>query len=165
MHSSTVRRAITLMDAELSTIDIAGLCVRLRISSKYVNDEFRECLGTTPGRELRRRRLRRACGLLDADSGLTLTEVARQVGYSSSATLTRAFRERLGVTPRRFEACAVERRATLVEFMDAREQASKQASKQANRLRDPVLNFKEPVGARGVAPRGGTPRRRRATAA
>lgn len=59
---------------------------------------FTAIVGENPNEYVRRERVERAAKILMHNSHLALTEVALQCGFSSSATFSRAFKERFAVT-------------------------------------------------------------------
>lgn len=70
-------------------------------NSKHLNHAFRECAGATVFEYLREERMKEARSLLQ-QTDLPIQDIAHQVGFTSSANFSTAFRERFGVTPRAF---------------------------------------------------------------
>lgn len=66
---------------------------------------FRAATGTSPKRWLSARRLERAARLL-VTTEQTLHEIARQVGYESEFSLSRAFKRQYGVAPAHYRSGA-----------------------------------------------------------
>jgi len=62
---------------------------------------FRAATGTSPQRFLRGRRLQRAAELL-LTTDETLAQIAARVGYESEFSLSRAFKQRFGLSPSRY---------------------------------------------------------------
>jgi AraC family transcriptional regulator, regulatory protein of adaptative response / methylphosphotriester-DNA alkyltransferase methyltransferase len=81
--------------AELSLDDIAR---RIASSRRQLQRAFAEVGQTTFRSHLTNVRMRRAAELL-ATRGLTVREVAHQVGYRQPAQFAKAFRRHLGVSP------------------------------------------------------------------
>lgn len=70
-------------------------------NSKHLNHAFRECAGVTVFEYLREERMKEARSLLQ-QTDLPIQDIAHQVGFTSSANFSTAFRERFGLTPREF---------------------------------------------------------------
>lgn len=96
-----VRRLNALADGDLRPLTAAALAREVRLSPYHFTRAFSSSMGTTPGRWLTRARVERARDLLE-DPGLSVTEVARQVGYKGAPQLTRAFRCQIGESPTRY---------------------------------------------------------------
>lgn len=86
---------------DLRLLTAAGLAREVRLSPCHFSRMFSITRGVTPGRWLTRARVDRARTLLNED-GLTISEVARRVGYRGAPQLTRAFRRHYGVCPSRY---------------------------------------------------------------
>jgi AraC-like DNA-binding protein len=71
------------------------------IAEDYLTFCFRQELGTTPIKYLQRYRINRAKGLLQ-ESTNSITEIARQVGFSDSGYFSRIFHRETGVSPEVF---------------------------------------------------------------
>ena len=69
--------------------------------STYYTDWFKQQTGVPPGMYLRNVRIDRAKELL-RNSNLSIMQIASMVGYSSNATLTRAFHHTTGMTPKEY---------------------------------------------------------------
>ena len=66
---------------------------------------FHHCFGTSVFRVLRSHRLEMARQLL-AEQDITVTEVAKLVGYASMRSFARAFRQQFGISPKQYQkAC------------------------------------------------------------
>lgn len=84
---------------------LAALAAQLGTNERRLSEEFRRQTGLPVFGFLREERHRRACELLLAtDTAIGL--IAEQVGYTSAAAFTNAFRDRFGVTPREFRCSA-----------------------------------------------------------
>jgi AraC family transcriptional regulator len=93
-----------LLDTRLDQpVSLADLAAAVQISAYHLHRTFRQVVGCTPHQYHSRARLRRASELLTG-SDLTVTSVARQVGYQSPARFSRAFREHTGYTPSEYRA-------------------------------------------------------------
>lgn len=82
---------------------IAEFAQLAHLSRSVFTERFRVVTGEPPMRYLRRVRLARAAALLRQD-GDKLQSIAESTGFSSAASLSRAFRDALGVSPRGYRA-------------------------------------------------------------
>jgi len=96
-----VRRLHVLAGGDLRALTAARLAEEARLSPFYFTRAFGSAMGTTPGRWLTRARVERARDLLH-DPALSVSEIARQVGYRGAPQLTRAFRAHFGTSPSAF---------------------------------------------------------------
>jgi AraC-like DNA-binding protein len=80
----------------ISRSDVAA---HVGLSERHLTRCFHQEVGLTPITYLNRYRVKRAKALLDAgEKGIT--EIAVEVGFSSSSYFTRVFRDEVGVSPR-----------------------------------------------------------------
>lgn len=92
-------RARDAMDRDCSQpLDVAVLARIALMSPTHFTRSFRSTFGETPHRYLQRRRIERAMALLRSPS-VTVTEVARQVGFESLGTFSRTFHAIVGISP------------------------------------------------------------------
>lgn len=82
-------------DANLNVSQIAD---HLGISQSYLSTRFKQQTGIGTADYIHIVRIRHACALM-ADAGISLTQIARQVGYVSDATFIRSFKKYEGITP------------------------------------------------------------------
>jgi AraC-like DNA-binding protein len=102
-----VRRARDYLDAHYAeTIDLASLAAVAGVSRFHLIRAFRKETGLTPHAWLADRRVKAARGLLSA--GRAPGDAALDCGFADQSHLTRAFKARIGVTPGRFRAAAIE---------------------------------------------------------
>ncbi|WP_420156612.1 helix-turn-helix transcriptional regulator [Nocardiopsis sp. CNT-189] len=107
MSESTTRRMLRVKDA--LDRDFAGSWDSARLarvglaSPTHLRRSFRAAFGESPHAYLCRRRVERACRLLRS-TGLSVTDIARAVGYESLGTFTRRFVRMVGETPTRHRA-------------------------------------------------------------
>jgi LacI family transcriptional regulator len=83
------------------SINMKEVLSAVPVARRSLEIQFRQCLGLTPARYLRRVRIEKARALL-TDTGMTLPEIARECGFSSADRLNEAFRRETGTTPGRF---------------------------------------------------------------
>lgn len=78
-----------------------ALALALGTTEKRLSRAFRECLGTTVFEYVRHERMRMARRLL-AQTSLSIASIAEEMGFSSAANFSTAFREHSGVSPSTF---------------------------------------------------------------
>ena len=93
-------RLLALVEAQLGEPELraAMLADELGVSSRTVQNIFAG-MGRTPGGHILERRLSRAADRLMADPGLSITQLAFELGFNDSAYFTRCFRAHFGVAP------------------------------------------------------------------
>ncbi|WP_353311220.1 GlxA family transcriptional regulator [Shimia sp. NS0008-38b] len=95
-----VNRALAIMqenlEAPLSIVDVAA---KAGATQKTLEHRMRAELGAVPATVYRRIRLNLARKLV-SETDLSIAEITLRVGYSSPASMTRAFRETFGMAPR-----------------------------------------------------------------
>ncbi len=95
-----LQKAIAAMeDAVEAPRQTADIAAQVGISVRQLERLFMLSLKTTPARYYRRIRLKRARRLIN-DTKLPLLEIALACGFSTSASLAKAFRLEFGLTPR-----------------------------------------------------------------
>lgn len=70
-------------------------------NTKRLNEAFRQCVGSTVFEYLREERMKEACFLL-AGTGLSIQDIAVEIGFTNGANFSTAFRERFGLSPRQY---------------------------------------------------------------
>lgn len=94
-----VARVLARMETTLDSPDpIAALAASVGLSPRRLESLFRHSLGTSPGAHALSLRLAAARRML-TDTAHPLSEVALRTGFSSPATLSRAFRRTFGQSP------------------------------------------------------------------
>jgi AraC family transcriptional regulator len=102
LSRTTLRRLIErIQDEPHARYDLETLAAEIGYSKRHFLRAFRASTGFTPHQYIMHLRLERAQQLMHKRS-LTLLEIALQSGFASHAHLSRAFRERFGVTPNEF---------------------------------------------------------------
>lgn len=86
-------------------LDVAALARIALMSPAHFVRTFRSTFGETPHRYLQRRRIERAMALLRTHA-VTVTEVARLVGFESLGTFSRTFRAIVGLSPTEYRTGA-----------------------------------------------------------
>lgn len=77
----------------------------LPISRRYLENQFRRTLGRSPGEEIRRQRMDRACELLRT-TDLSIGDVGRACGFHDVALFSHGFRQSMATTPTAYrQAC------------------------------------------------------------
>ncbi|MFE6774923.1 helix-turn-helix domain-containing protein [Streptomyces sp. NPDC057702] len=77
---------------------VGAYAVRIGVSVGYLTEAVKRTTGRTPGQMIREAEIREAKRLLAA-TGLTVSQVAREVGFSDPAYFCRFFRRETGVSP------------------------------------------------------------------
>lgn len=94
-----VGRALTLMHAHSERAwTVEELAKQVGLSRSALAERFTELLGQPPMHYLARWRLQVAAHLLRS-RGLSVAQVAEQIGYESEAAFNRAFKREMGVPP------------------------------------------------------------------
>ncbi len=97
-----VRRAIAWIRANLGEpIDAAAAARAVGLSRATLERRFKQALGSSPAREIRRSKLSLARHLL-GESGMTIAEVAARTGYHHTETFSRFFKRESGQPPGAF---------------------------------------------------------------
>ncbi len=98
-----VRKAIAYLDKHYrETISLTDVARHVGISKEYLARCFHQEMGITLVIYLNRYRVNRAKTLLE-QGGHSLTEVALEVGFSSSTYFSRVFRQEVGMSPSEYE--------------------------------------------------------------
>jgi AraC family transcriptional regulator len=93
------RRCLEMMRARLSEdISLDDLAAEARLSPFHFARMFKQSLGVPPRVYLTRLRVEKACELLET-TDLPITEIALEVGYSSSQVLARVFLKHMRSSP------------------------------------------------------------------
>ncbi|MGL4236675.1 GlxA family transcriptional regulator [Tabrizicola sp.] len=94
-----VARAVAIMEAQIDTpAPVAAIALKVGLSARRLETLFRKSLGLTPGAYALSLRLAAARRML-TDTAHPLSEIALRTGFSSPATLARAFRRAFGIAP------------------------------------------------------------------
>lgn len=99
MHE-IIEHVRTNFSRRLAVADLARVA---GISVSTVERRFHETFGLSPMKYLRRMRLNAACHALRT-TDRPLAEIARELGFSGQASMTRDFRSELRLTPARYRA-------------------------------------------------------------
>ena len=103
-HISYVEEALKYIEANYSeAVTIQDLANWLGLERTYLYRLFKSMVGMSPQAYLLDVRIRQACTLL-THSDLTITNVARSVGYEDSLYFSRLFRRKKGQTPSQYRS-------------------------------------------------------------
>lgn len=95
-------RARDAMDrAYAQSLDVAALARIAHVSPAHFSRTFRATFGETPHRYLQRRRVERAMFLL-RETDRSVTDICFEVGFGSTGTFSRTFRDIVGRSPRTY---------------------------------------------------------------
>jgi len=86
-------------------LDVKAVASVAHVSEAHFIRTFRSVFGETPHRYLQRRRVERSMFLL-RETDKSVTDVCFDVGFSSLGTLSRMFREIVGVSPAAYRRSA-----------------------------------------------------------
>lgn len=101
LNPGALRRVLDRIESELAAdLPLMALAAETGLGVSAFIRAFRGSMGLTPGQYVMRRRLSRACELVQS-SPAPMADIARLTGFGSAAHLTAAFRQRLGTTPGR----------------------------------------------------------------
>lgn len=101
-HISYVENALQYIENNYSdAITIQDLANWLSLERTYLYRLFKSMVGMSPQAYLLDVRIRQACTLL-SDTELTITYIARSVGYEDSMYFSRLFRQKKGQTPSQY---------------------------------------------------------------
>lgn len=95
-----LERSRAVIDSRLAEPDfsVEQLASQLGMSRSWLHRKLVELGGESPGKLIRRARLLRAAALLRATE-LSVSDIARAVGYCDPAHFTRAFKRDFHITP------------------------------------------------------------------
>ena len=97
--SPSLEETLAYMESHLAeTLSVRDLAARLYLSESHFIRVFKELTGLPPGQYLLRRRLQRACELL-WQTGLPISEIAREVGFADPLYFSKAFKKIYGISP------------------------------------------------------------------
>ncbi len=97
------RNAQAMIAANLDReLDIRAIAEKLQVSREHLSRIFHEETGLTPAHFAASERLRTARRLL-RDNTLTCKEIAERLGYVSSASFARAFKNLQGISPKEYK--------------------------------------------------------------
>ena len=92
-------RAVELAMRDRSIVRVEQLCERTGLSVRQLQRLFRRCVGVTPKWVIRRFRLQEAAERIEKDAGVSLTDLAHQLGYFDQAHFIKDFKAVLGQPP------------------------------------------------------------------
>lgn len=82
-------------------VDLKELAELVGLSRYHFTREFKTSFGLPPHQYLLRLRVQKACDML-LNSGMSITDVALEVGFSCSSDFSRTFKKIMSMTPREF---------------------------------------------------------------
>ena len=98
-----ITQALTYMHAHFHdpSLTVEKIAEQVYVSSVFLRRLFREQLGCTPVKQLTSLRVD-AAGQLLIQSGLSVSEIALQCGFSDAKYLSKVFHDATGMTPRQY---------------------------------------------------------------
>jgi AraC family transcriptional regulator len=100
-----VEAALWIEEHSHEEVDLESAAREVGLSSFHFLRVFAKVVGVTPHQYLVRSRLRHAASLL-ADEGLSITDVAIEVGFGDLSNFVRTFHRAAGMSPRAFRRLA-----------------------------------------------------------
>lgn len=104
-------------------LSVAQLAAQVYVSPNYLSRFFNKYLGTTITEYLLNLRMQAAVELLENDPG-SITEIAMKTGFPSATTFIRTFKQRYGMTPKRYQkeqkSKAKDSRNRIYSFVDTK---------------------------------------------
>ena len=80
-------------------VNLSSTAEHFGYNANYFSRYFKQLTGVTFTSYLNRARIERACGLLSADDGLSINEIAARCGYNSAGQFITTFEKLMGITP------------------------------------------------------------------
>ncbi|VVE38613.1 AraC family transcriptional regulator [Pandoraea horticolens] len=102
--SRSTRSVMTLINGgRIADMSAKALASAVGASDRRLSRDFKDKLGVSVSEYLRREKLARAAWLLQ-HSGISVTDVAHEVGFRSPCNFSVAFKKHTGLTPSKFRA-------------------------------------------------------------
>ena len=102
-----INRVLDYIEANLGReLTLSKLAEVAMFSPYHFHRIFRAMVGETPNQFVQRVRLEKAAALLLNNLAKSITEIALDCGFSSSAAFARAFRDKFGLTASEWRECA-----------------------------------------------------------
>ncbi len=101
-HRAVLKAMAYMHDHYPEPISRSDVATYVGLSERHLTRCFRQETGLTPIEYLNRYRVKRAKALLEAGDK-SVTEVAMEVGFSTSGYFTRVFRQEVGMSPRAYQ--------------------------------------------------------------
>lgn len=100
--NTAIRRALDLMDESLHLpFDLGRFAKAAGYSESHFSRAFKATIGRSPVQYFQDEKMRYACFFL-AESNVTISEVAAQLGYNDPLYFSRAFKKHHGLSPERW---------------------------------------------------------------
>jgi AraC family transcriptional regulator len=104
-YKKRIDDALDYLSEHLSEkINLEKLALKAYFSPFHFHRIFVSVLGETPNNYITRLRLEKAANMLYTQKGVSITEIALQCGFSSSAVFARSFKKHFGIPARSFAA-------------------------------------------------------------
>jgi AraC family transcriptional regulator len=91
---------------DANAVNLEKMAALARVSPYHFARQFKAATGLPPHQYVIMRRVELARNLLQADTGLSIADVAAQVGFSDQSQFSRHFKRLVGVTPVQFRVSA-----------------------------------------------------------
>lgn len=93
-----VQRAVDFINYNYATIHVSDVVEYIGFTRSYFSTIFKKHTGVSPQEYLIQRRLQQSCSLL-LNSGLSIQEIAAQIGCENALSFSRAFKNAYGISP------------------------------------------------------------------
>ncbi len=90
-----------LQNSDLVTCNVNTLCRKIGVTRKQLNTLVNKCYGVSPHEYLTKYKFNYACTLL-ANTNMTISAIASEIGYSNTATFHTTFKRLYDMTPAQY---------------------------------------------------------------
>jgi two-component system response regulator YesN len=104
VYDEVLQHIVSVPDEELSGLSVGVLAHSFKIDRYRLLRQFKRQTGMTLEDFLLKEKMTRAAFLLKAYGNITVKEVSRRIGYSTSDYFIRKFRQYYGIVPGRYKA-------------------------------------------------------------
>ena len=104
-----------IRESMASGVSLSAVADHFGYNANYFSRYFKQLTGVTFTTYLNRIRIERACELLNAESRVSIGEIATQCGYNSAGQFISAFKKLMGITPDAYRKLPVAERRRAAE--------------------------------------------------
>lgn len=104
-----------IRESMASGVSLSAVADHFGYNANYFSRYFKQLTGVTFTTYLNRIRIERACELLNAESRVSIGEIASQCGYNSAGQFISAFKKLMGITPDAYRKLPVAERRRAAE--------------------------------------------------
>lgn len=99
---NVIKFILSRNDDELGELTIEKVTYILKANRSHIYHDFHNEMNMTPGQYLSKMKILRSAVLLETDRLITIEQISRKLGFSSSDYFIRIFKEHFGITPGRY---------------------------------------------------------------